>query len=129
MSIDERIIRASCVCRSWLYEWCAVIGISLATNLMAWRVTTSVDGSTVVWPWTVVVWLGFGLSALIYAQAFRKCEQNWEAQKSRSDLTDVIAWTRFELKRKGQTWLHAVFWAMVLFLGAGAALMACAVSG
>lgn len=128
MSVWRHIIRASCSCRSWNYEWCAVFGISLGTNLMAWRLTSTKE-NVVIWPWTVLVWLCFGAAALWYAQAFRRFETHWEEQKLETDIRTVKAWTWSKLnKDEDERWLQWVFGAMAVLLGAGTVLMVVALN-
>ncbi len=118
------LVRMSCHCRSWFYEFLAVIGISLATNILAACLTSVV--TTKLAPWNIPVWLAGGFCALIYAQEFREHETTWhQLDDADPDADDVTQWTWGEVSQKRLS--KAVFFVMVLLLLAGIALGAATV--
>ena|ERR1035441_885706 len=92
------MVKLSLRIRSWVYELGGVLGISLATNLLATAVATP-SPELRTWHYSIVVWLVFGIASLYYAHKLREQENIWEREKQKSECKNVTEWTQSELQK------------------------------
>ena len=92
----ENMVKLSFRIRSWVYELGGVLGISLATNLLAAEIA-SPSSELRTWHYSIGAWFVFGVASLYYAYKLREQENTWERKTEKSKWNNVAEWTQSEL--------------------------------